>query len=61
VVLSSRLGGRQVDFPWSKENPDAHFVLDDDADSFIALYRGLAPHAGHAGALREQYDDTVGD
>ncbi len=34
--------GREVDFPWSEDDPDAEFRLEagESADSLVALYRG---------------------
>ncbi len=53
--------GRQVDFPWSKENPDADFVLDDhdDADSLIALYRAEVDEARRVVAADPDLDRVV--
>jgi uncharacterized damage-inducible protein DinB len=53
--------GRQVDFPWSKENPDADFILDDhdDADSLITLYRAEIEEARRVVAADPDLDRVV--
>lgn len=39
--FQDRWAGLEVDFPWTREDPDADFRLDDEetAESLIALYR----------------------
>lgn len=53
--------GRKVDFPWTEDDPDADFALDeaDTADTLVELYRQECEESRRVMAERPDLDATV--
>lgn len=59
--FASRYGGMELEFPWTEQDPDADFRLDDteDAGTLIAFYQSECQRSREVVAARPDLDRVV--